>query len=149
MRIMLADDDEVSCLALESLLTKRGHEVTAVTDGAAAWLVLEGENPPPLAILNWMMPELEGVEVCRRVRATARIKGLHLILLTSRDGRAHVVEGLRAGADDYVTKPFHEDELEARVNVGVRMVQLQAELTQHVCELEHSLAHVKRLQGLL
>jgi len=149
MRILLADDDEVSCLALEALLTKRGYEVTAVTDGAEAWEVLQSDDPPRLAILDWMMPGLDGPEVCRRVRATPRLEGTYVLLLTSRDGREHVVAGLRAGASDYVTKPFHNDELEARVGVGARVVRLQAERDQRVRELEAALTKVKQLQGLL
>ncbi|MBN9519799.1 response regulator transcription factor [bacterium] len=149
MRILLADDDEVSRLALEAMLAKRGYEVTAVTDGAEAWAVLEGDDPPRLAVLDWMMPGLDGAEVCRRVRATPRLEGTYLLLLTSRDGQDHIVTGLRAGANDYVTKPFHNDELEARVNVGTQVVRLQAELSRRVNDLEAALAQVKQLQGLL
>jgi DNA-binding response OmpR family regulator len=149
MRILLADDDEVSCLVLGALLAKRGYEVVTVGDGEEAWRVLQGEDPPRLAILDWLMPGLDGIEVCRRVRATPRLKGLYLILLTSRDSQDHIVAGLRAGASDYVTKPFHNDELEARVHVGAQMIQLQAELAQRVQELESALAQVKQLQGLL
>ena len=149
MRILLADDDEVSCLALEALLTKRGYEVTAVTDGLEAWDVLQGDDPPRLAILDWMMPELDGVEICRRARANPKLKGVYLILLTSRDSHEHIVLGLQAGASDYVTKPFHNDELEARVNVGAQVIQLQTELANRVRDLETALEQVKQLQGLL
>jgi PleD family two-component response regulator len=149
LRILLADDDEVSCLALEALLVKRGYEVVTAADGNEAWEVLQGDDPPRIAVLDWMMPEVDGVDICRRVRATPRLKGTYLILLTSRDSREHVVAGLRAGASDYVTKPFHNDELEARVNVGAQVVHLQAELARRVQDLESALAQVKQLQGLL
>lgn len=149
MRVLLADDDEVSILALQGLLTQRGFNVTTTTNGDEAWQILQGEDPPPLAVLDWMMPGLDGAEVCRRVRATPKLRGLYLILLTSRDSSAHVVAGLRAGANDYVTKPFQNDELEARLNVGRRVVELQAELAQRVQELENALAQVKQLQTLL
>jgi DNA-binding response OmpR family regulator len=149
MRILLAEDDEVSCLALETLLTRRGYEVGTVADGDEAWRVLTGEDPPRLAILDWMMPGLDGIEICRRVRATARLKDMYVILLTARDSREHIVAGLRAGASDYVTKPFHMDELEARLNIGAQLLQTQAELAQRVQQLEAALAKVKQLEGLL
>src|SRR5207244_3597988 len=104
---------------------------------------------PRLAILDWQMPGLDGPTVCRRVRAAPELKGLYLILLTARTERDDVLEGLRAGANDYVTKPFDPAELEARVNVGAEMVQLRDELAERVAELEKALADVKRLHGLL
>jgi phosphoserine phosphatase RsbU/P len=149
MRILIADDEDVSRLALEAMLTRRGHEVIATADGTEAWQQLQGDNPPQLAILDWMMPELDGVELCRRIRENPRLKGLYLLLLTSRGSMEHLLEGLRAGANDYVTKPFDHDELEARVNVGVQVLRLQAELAARVSELEKALVQVKQLQGLL
>ena len=149
MRILIADDDDVSRLELEALLTRHGHEVTAVADGADAWELLCGADPPRLAVLDWMMDEVDGVEVCRRARARPDLRGTYLLLLTSRGDREHVIAGLAAGANDYVTKPFDRDELLARVNVGVQIVELQAELAARVRELEDALARVKLLQGLL
>jgi len=149
MRVLLVDDDEVSSLALAAMLARRGYSVVTATNGDEAWEILQGDDPPPLVVLDWMMPGLDGPEVCRRVRATPGLRSLYVILLTSRDSSAHVVAGLRAGANDYVTKPFQNDELEARLNVGARMVQLQAELAQRVDELEGALAQVKQLHGLL
>lgn len=149
MKILIADDDDVSRLALGAMLTKRGHELVAASDGKEAWLAFQGENPPKLAILDWMMPGMDGVQVCRQVRAAPKMKATYLILLTSRGSKEHVLEGLRAGANDYVTKPFDREELEARVNVGVQVVQLQAELALRVAELEDALGRVKQLQGLL
>src|SRR5262249_1044353 len=95
------------------------------------------------------MPEIDGLEVCRRVRAAPKLKAMYLILLTARGSREYVLEGLRAGANDYVTKPFDREELEARVNVGIQVVQLQAELARRVAELEDALGRVRQLQGLL
>ena len=149
MRILIAEDDAILRLGLATLLRKLGHEVTAAKDGAEAWRLLQADDPPPLAIFDWMMPGAEGVELCRRVRADARRKGMYVILLTALGGREHVTAGLRAGANDFVTKPFDPEELEARVNVGARVVQLQAELAGQVRALEAALAQVKRLQGLL
>jgi CheY-like chemotaxis protein len=110
--------------------------------------MLTGADPPRLAILDWLMPGLDGVEVCRRVRA-AGLRPMYLILLTGRGSKQHVVEGLQAGANDYITKPFDPDELHARVSVGARMVSLEQELAQRVRELEEALAQVQTLQGLL
>jgi sigma-B regulation protein RsbU (phosphoserine phosphatase) len=149
MRILIADDDDVSMLALEAMLHKRGHTVLTAGDGAAAWQILQEAEPPPLAILDWMMPVLDGVEICRRARAEPKLKTLYLMLLTSRGSREHLIEGLQAGANDYITKPFDRAELEARVNVGIEVVQLQTELKCRVRELEDALASVKQLQGML
>jgi DNA-binding response OmpR family regulator len=149
MRILLADDDEVSRLALGAQLTKRGYEIVVTANGNEAWQAFQVDEPPKFAILDWMMPEMDGVEVCRRVRATAKLKATYLILLTSRGSKECVLEGLRAGANDYVTKPFDREELEARVNVGVQVVQLQTELARRVGELEDALGRVRQLQDLL
>jgi phosphoserine phosphatase RsbU/P len=149
MRILIADDDDVSMLALEAMLHKRGHTVLTAGDGEAAWQILQEGEPPPLAILDWMMPVLDGVEICRRVRAEPKLKSLYLMLLTSRGSREHLIEGLQAGANDYIAKPFDHAELEARVNVGIEVVSLQTELRGRVRELEDALANVKQLQGML
>jgi sigma-B regulation protein RsbU (phosphoserine phosphatase) len=149
MRILIADDDDVSREMLASLLTRHGHEVVAVSDGTEAWEVLQGEDPPRLAVLDWLMEEMDGVEVCRRVRERPGLRGVYLILLTSRGDKEHILAGLEAGANDYVTKPFDRDELLARVRVGEQMVGLQAELAARVHELEDALAQVKQLHGLL
>jgi sigma-B regulation protein RsbU (phosphoserine phosphatase) len=149
MRILIADDDDVSRLELEALLTRHGHQVDAVADGTAAWDILKGDDPPRLAILDWLMDELDGVEVCRRVRERSELRGVHLILLTSRGDREHIIAGLQAGANDYVTKPFDRDELLARIRVGEQMVGLHFELAARVHELEDALTKVNQLQGML
>jgi phosphoserine phosphatase RsbU/P len=149
MKILIADDDDVSRLALEAMLTKRGYDVASAADGIEAWEAFQEEDAPQMAILDWMMPGLDGVEVCRRVREDPRLKAVYLILLTSRESKEHLLEGLRAGANDYVTKPFDRDELQARVNVGVQVVQLRWDLVARVRELEDALARIKQLQGLL
>jgi phosphoserine phosphatase RsbU/P len=149
MRILIADDDTVSRLALEAMLRRRGHQVLTTADGAAAWQELQKPDAPQLAVLDWMMPGLDGVEVCRRARHDPALKNIYLLLLTSRGSKEHVLEGLRAGANDYVTKPFDPEELEARVNVGIQVVGLQNQLAGRVGELEKALARVQQLQGLL
>jgi len=149
MRILIAEDDAVSRRRLEATLQKWGYEVLAVEDGLAAWEVLQGEMPPPLAILDWMMPGMDGIEVCRKVRERSPSRPLYIIVLTARGSREDVVAGLQAGGDDYVTKPFDREELHARVKVGLRVLQLQMNLADRVRELEEALARVKQLQGLL
>jgi PleD family two-component response regulator len=149
MRILIADDDDVSRFELKALLIRNGHEVVAVSDGTEAWKVLQGDSPPRLGILDWLMDEMDGLEVCRRARERPELRGVYLILLTSRADHKYVVAGLEAGANDYVTKPFDRDELLARVRVGEQMVALQAELAARVRELEEALASVRQLQGLL
>ena len=147
MRILIADDDAVSRRILEVTLQKWDYEVTTVVDGAQAWELLNREDSPPFAILDWMMPYVDGAEVCRRVRAHPRTLPPYLILLTTRESRGDVVKGLEAGADDYITKPFDTDELRARVRVGIRIVELQQSLAGRVRDLEDALARVKLLQA--
>jgi two-component system cell cycle response regulator len=147
MRILIADDDRVSLRRLEDLFVRRGYEVMAVSDGTEAWQVLSGQNPPRLAVLDWLMDDMDGVEVCRRVRECPELRDVYLILLTSRGEQQHIVAGLQAGANDYVTKPFNSSELLARVLVGTRMVGLQAELAMRVQELA-ALAMTDGLTGI-
>lgn len=149
MRILVAEDDPVSRRVLESLLPKLGYDVTSVSDGKSACQVLESENAPRLALLDWMMPEMDGVDICRRVRATMTKVPPYIILLTAKTGKESIVEGLESGADDYVTKPFDRAELRARLQVGCRVLALQSTLTDRVEELESALIQVKQLQGLL
>ncbi|MDB5384840.1 MAG: copR, partial [Planctomycetaceae bacterium] len=149
MRILIAEDDAISRRMLETNLNKWGYEVVSTSDGKAACQILLGENSPQLALLDWMMPEMDGVEVCRTIRGTPSIMPPYLILLTSKSTKGSVVEGLNSGADDYVTKPFDRDELNARLRVGRRILELQAGLAQRVLELEGALGQVKQLQGLL
>lgn len=149
MRILIAEDDAVSRRLLETLLTRWGYEVTVACDGEEAWRLLQREDAPHLAILDWMMPGMGGLEICQKVREVDHPSPAYLILLTARTGNENVVQGLETGANDYVTKPFHREELRARVQVGVRVVELQVSLAQRVRELEEALANVKQLQGLL
>jgi DNA-binding response OmpR family regulator len=149
MKILIAEDDQVSRRLLEATLVKGGYDVIACSDGAEAWQVLQNGNAPPLAILDWMMPEMDGVEVCRRVHEMLTSQPTYLILLTAMGRKEDVVGGLEAGADDYVTKPFDREELLARVRVGLRVVELQRNLADRVRELEDALAQIKQLQGLL
>lgn len=149
MKLLIADDEGIPLKALERTLLDWGHEVLTARDGPEAWAILQHEDAPTLAILDWMMPGLEGPEVCRRVRSLKRSVQPYLILLTSRDQKHEVVFGLNSGADDYVTKPFDRAELHSRMRVGERLLGLQQGLVDRVRELNEALAQVKQLQGLL
>ncbi len=149
MRVLAAEDDPASRLILAAALRKAGHEVTLVSTGTDAWEVLRGDDPPPLVILDWMMPGMDGVEICLRLRARQPPRPTYVLLVTARAGREDVVAGLDAGADDYIVKPFDVEELRARVRVGVRVLDLQAALRLRIAELEEASSHVKQLRGLL
>jgi DNA-binding response OmpR family regulator len=149
MRILIADDDRISRRLLEANLGKWGHEVLETQDGEATWEAMQGKDAPALAIVDWMMPGVDGVELCRRARARSPAPPLYIILLTARASPADLVQALDAGADDYVTKPFDPAELRARVGVGIRVVQLQRELAGRIADLEEALAHVDELHGIL
>ena len=149
MRILIAEDNPQVRHMLERTVAKWGYEAIIAKDGNEAWQVLQQENSPQLAILDWMMPGIDGITICRKVRETDDIPPVYLLILTAKGDKEDIVSGLRAGADDYVTKPFSLEELEARLRVGVRMIQLQSTLREQIKELKDSLAHVKQLQGLL
>jgi DNA-binding response OmpR family regulator len=149
MKILIAEDDETSRRMLQLTLAAAGHEVIITENGAAAWAVLERDDSPALAILDWMMPGMDGLEVCRFARQLSTDTPVYIILLTAKANKADVVQGLEAGANDYIFKPFNRDELYARVKVGETVVNLQQKLAAHVKELENALAEVQLLQGIL
>ncbi|MBA3440520.1 MAG: response regulator transcription factor [Pyrinomonadaceae bacterium] len=149
MKVLIAEDDPVFRHVLATTLVKFGYEVVVAADGAEALAALEREDAPPLVILDWMMPGMDGVEVCSRVRSLPTATPPYLILLTGKSGKEDVVAGLDAGANDYLTKPFNRAELRARVQVGAHVLELQGNLAARVRELEDALSQVKQLQGLL
>ena len=128
MKILIADDSVVSRHLLEATLRRWGYEVVGAGDGAEAWRLLQGEDAPAIAILDWMMPEMTGLDLCRLIRQTAREPYTYILLLTSRSQREDLIEGMEAGADDYITKPFDEHELKVRLRAGTRIIELQMEL---------------------
>jgi sigma-B regulation protein RsbU (phosphoserine phosphatase) len=149
MTILIADDDAVSRCMLQTKLAQWGYEIILAADGSAALDILERPDAPELAILDWIMPGLEGLQVCERIRSTPRDPRTYIIMLTIKGAKDDIVAGLNAGADDYLAKPFDWEELRARLQVGLRMVELQHSLAQRIHDLEESQAKLKTLQGLL
>jgi DNA-binding response OmpR family regulator len=149
MKVLVADDDVVTRRLLEVTLRSWDYEVCLAADGAQALRNLADVPRPDIAFLDWVMPEIDGPEVCRIIRASPQTVPVYVILLTSLGGRPNIVQGLQAGADDYITKPFDHDELRARLEVGRRVVDLQRSLAARVQQLEDALASVKQLQGLV
>jgi len=129
MKILIAEDDRVSRIVLSELLTKNGHEVTAVENGQLAW-DLYSSHPLPMLISDWMMPVMDGLELCRKIRGEKRGTYTYIILLTALSGKASYLEGMQAGADDFVVKPFDADELQARLRAAERILSLQQEVRQ-------------------
>ena len=128
MKVLIADDSAASRTLLKAALLRWGYEVITVEDGAKAWDILATEDAPPMAVLDWVMPLMTGPEVCRRVRETRREPYTYLLLLTSKHTKDEIVEGMEAGADDYVVKPWDEHELQVRLRAGKRIVDLQMDL---------------------
>jgi DNA-binding response OmpR family regulator len=149
MHVLIADDDRITAEILARTLQRWGHETTVIADGAEAFEYLRASTVATLAVLDWMMPGMDGPEICRRVRAELPLANMYLLLVTAREGRGDVVAGLDAGADDYVIKPFDAEELRARIAVGIRVLSLQGKLADRVAELQTALSNVKQLQGLL
>jgi PAS domain S-box-containing protein len=134
MRILIAEDDVVSRSMLQVTLTRWGHEVVSAENGAQAWAEMRREDAPMLAILDWMMPEMDGLEVCRRIRSLHQDNPPYVIILSGKSEKADIIQGLEIGANDYLTKPVDFGELHARIEVGSRMLELQAELVRKIRE---------------
>ena len=150
MKVLIAEDEPLSRRLLQSQLEKWGHEVTAAADGDAAWRLFQAGNYP-VVISDWMMPELDGPDLVRRVRACERPGYVYIILLTSRALKEDVVEGMEAGADDFVTKPFDREELRVRLRAGERIVRLEhtlAQQNQALREAQAALVESEKLASL-
>jgi phosphoserine phosphatase RsbU/P len=144
VKILIADDDVIPRWFLQTALVKAGHEVVVAHNGAEAWQLLQQAEAPRLAILDWLMPGLDGVDVCRKVRQWDHAPYVYLILLTSKDRQEDIIAGLEAGADDYLTKPFDPQELEARLRAGERILDLQAALLTSLEQLAQ--AHQREVE---
>ncbi len=149
MRVLVAEDDPSSRHILGALLTKAGYEPVLAADGNEAWQHLSEADAPSLAILDWMMPGISGIELCLRISREERETRPYVILLTSRAGKRDIVAGLQAGANDYIVKPFDREELCARLEVGRRVVELETALARRVAQLQEAIGKIHTLRGLI
>jgi two-component system, cell cycle response regulator len=147
MRILIAEDDTVSRRVLEAHLVKWGYEVVVTKDGTEAWSVLQGDDPPSLAVLDWMMPTMDGTEVIRKLRERGGNPYVYVVLLTARNQKEDIVAGLEAGADDYLVKPFDAHELRARIRTGKRILDLQNQLVAVQAALRQEATHDHLTKG--
>jgi sigma-B regulation protein RsbU (phosphoserine phosphatase) len=149
VKILIAEDDPTTRHMLNGILSRWGYEVAVSTNGAEAWDFLQADDTPRLAVLDWDMPQMTGIDVVRRMRATPRLQTCYVLMLTAHTDRESMIEALDAGANDFVMKPFHAAELRARIGVGSRVVELQTALERRIIELEEASLHIKTLQGIL
>ena len=150
MKVLIAEDDLVTMKALVGLFAGWGYDTVCAGTGTEAWEILRQDDAPPLAVVDWQMPGMNGDELCRRARAQLPDKPLYLLLITARNIRVEdKVAGLTAGADDYLVKPFDIPEMRARLQVGERVLKLQMELRRRVRDLEKAAEHLQQLRGLL
>lgn len=130
MKILIAEDNAVCQLVLKRLLTQWGHEVIVTADGNAAWEILKRKDAPPIAILDWLMPGMDGVDLCRKVRSESEAPFVYLVLLTGKTRQEDIIQGIDSGADDYLSKPFNHQELRVRLRAGQRIVELHQDLLE-------------------
>jgi sigma-B regulation protein RsbU (phosphoserine phosphatase) len=149
VRVLIADDDIVLRHAVRAHLQRWQYEVVECRDGHEAWAALQGTDVPPLAVLDWNMPGIDGIKLCQDLRQIPALSGMYVMLLTGNQEKKDVLAGLESGADDYITKPVDWDELHARLRIGTRIVGLQATLAKRVTELQEAISNVKTLSGLL
>jgi phosphoserine phosphatase RsbU/P len=138
MRILVADDSKTSRTRLKQILTAWGYDIQVATDGYEAWRMLSASDRPEIAILDWMMPGIDGIDLCRKIRRKAELRDLYIILLSSRDKRDDIYEGIHAGANDYIFKSHAEEDLKIRLEVG-----------RSIVELKHELISKQKMQGAL
>jgi len=147
VKILIAEDEFTTRMMVQVCLENWGYRVDSVTNGGEAWELLKKPDSANIAILDWEMPGLDGVEVCRRLKELEVEIPVYVILLTARDSNTDIVKGFDAGADDYMTKPFNDDELRARVLVAERLVRTQTSLSESVVELKDALNQLEILES--
>jgi two-component system cell cycle sensor histidine kinase/response regulator CckA len=146
VKVLIAEDDRVTLRRIQSLLEKWGYETVAASDGLKAWQILEQPDAPRLMVMDWMMPGMTGVEICKRLSQKEGYELSYVILVTARDNPSDIVEGLEAGASDYLTKPFNKAELRTRLRAGERILTLQGDLRNQLAELQTQREEQKWLQ---
>jgi two-component system cell cycle response regulator len=125
MKILIAEDDPISRRVLEAHLLEWGYEVVVASDGGEAWEIIQQPESPSLIISDWMMPNMDGLELCRKIREMKKSNYTYFIILTAKERQEDVVKDLQAGADDFLIKPFHQEELKYRVHIGERIIELE------------------------
>jgi len=149
MKILIAEDDSLSQTMLKAMVARAGFEPVVTGDGLEALQILSRADGPKLAVLDWMMPGMDGPDVCRKMREIKTDEPAYLILLTSRDDKKDVILGLKSGSNDYVVKPYDIEELKVRIGIGRKVVELQSMLAGRISELKSALDQIKTLRGLL
>jgi DNA-binding response OmpR family regulator len=149
MKILIADDDITSRTMLSGILRKHGYETLTAKDGGEALEIMNQPDAPKMAVLDWIMPVMDGIEICRQMRSAQTDNPPYLILLTSRDTKEDIVSGLDAGANDYLSKPYNNEELIARIRVGKRMLEIQDQLSEKLDELKEAMAQIRTLRGIV
>lgn len=149
MKVLIVDDDPFMQKILESSLIEEGYEIALASDGYMALELIKGENPPEIVLLDWGIPVIDGIEVCRIVRSSSIPVQPYIIFVTGRFNGPDIIAGFEAGTDDYIVKPFSEEELIARIRVGKRVMELQSALRKKVDELQVALKNIKTLKGLI
>lgn len=148
MKILIAEDEQISRQLLTKFLTKWSHEVIQSNDGEECYRLLR-QTKAQLVIADWMMPKMDGIELIKKIRTGGDQNYVYIIVLTAKTETNDMIEAFNAGADDYLTKPFYPQELEKRVNVGKRIIDLHNELQNNVAKLKEALSRVRQLEGLL
>ena len=146
MKILIAEDEYTTRLMVQVCLENWGYSIESVEDGKKAWDIINQKNPPQIAVLDWEMPGISGIELCRKIKSLDRSSPIHVILLTARDSKNDISQGFEAGADDYITKPFNDDELGARIRVAERIVTIQSSLNSSLEELREALDMVQSFE---
>lgn len=146
MKILIAEDEYTTRLMVQVCLENLGYSIESVEDGNTAWEIINQTTPPEIAVLDWEMPGLSGIDLCRKIKRMERNSPIHVILLTARDSKNDISQGFAAGADDYITKPFNEDELQARIRVADRIVTIQSSLNGSLEELREALDLVQAFE---
>ena len=146
MKILIAEDEYTTRLMVQVCLENLGYSIESVEDGNTAWEIFNQKTPPQIAVLDWEMPGISGIDLCRKIKRMERSSPIHVILLTARDSENDISQGFAAGADDYITKPFNEDELRARIRVAERIVTIQSSLNSSLEELREALDMVQSFE---
>ena len=149
MKVLIAEDNLTFRKILKGNLTKWDYEVIVTEDGNAAWEILRQEDAPHLAILDWIMPGKEGIDICADLRKLNKSSFTYIILLTANDRKEDIIQGFDAGADDYIIKPFNANELRSRVSAGARIVKLESALQENILELKNAIDNIKKLEGII